>query len=111
LDFGALKRVRVRSHIEIGALALRDDIDARLNNIDDWADFDGTDGAEVDAVIELRETDDDPNDAPNWSVWGRIDSHEVEARAIEARARITTTDRAFTPAIFALQIRIDEVSP
>ncbi|MDV7200180.1 phage tail protein [Roseovarius sp. 10] len=111
LDFGALKRVRVRSHIEIGALALRDDIDARLNNIDDWADFDGTDGAEVDAVIELRETDDDPNDAPNWSPWGRIDSHEIEARAIEARARITTTDRAFTPAIFALQIRIDEVSP
>lgn len=110
LDFGAVRRLRLRSQISVAALALLDQIDARSELIDAWADFDGTEGAEIDVVVEVRETDDDPLGAPNWGPWGRVDNHEIEARAIEARAWLRTGDPAFTPVVSALRLHADEVA-
>ena len=110
LDFGAARRLRLRSQISVAALALLDQIDARTEPIDAWADFDGTEGAEIDVVVELRETDDDPLGLPNWGPWGRVDNHEIEARAIEARAWLRTGDPAFTPVVSALRLHADEVA-
>ena len=91
-------------------MALLDRIDARLDPIDAWADFDGTDGAQTDVVLEVRESDDDPAGAARWSDWGRIDNHEVEARAIEARAWLRTEDAAYTPVVSRLRLYADEVA-
>jgi hypothetical protein len=110
LDFGAVRRVRLRSEIRVNVLALLDRIDARLDPIDAWADFDGTDGAQTDVVLEVRESDDDPAGAARWSDWGRIDNHEVEARAIEARAWLRTEDAAYTPVVSRLRLYADEVA-
>ncbi len=110
LDFGAVRQLRLRSQISVAALALLDQIDARSELIDAWADFDGTEGAEIDVVVEVRETDDDPLGAPNWGPWGRVDNHEIEARAIEARAWLRTGDPAFTPVVSALRLHADEVA-
>lgn len=110
LDFGAVRRLRLRSQISVAALALLDQIDARAEPIDAWADFDGTEGAEIDVVVEVRETDDDPLGMPNWGPWGRVDNHEIEARAIEARAWLRTGDPAFTPVVSALRLHADEVA-
>lgn len=110
LDFGAVRRIRLRSEISLAVLALLDRIDARLEPIDTWADFDGTDGAETDVVVEIRETDDDPSGTPVWSAWGRVDNHEIEARAVEARAWLRTADRAFTPVVSRLRLHADEVA-
>ena len=110
LDFGAVRRVRLRSEIRVNVLALLDRIDARLDPIDSWADFDGTDGAQTDVVLEVRESDDDPAGAARWSDWGRIDNHEVEARAIEARAWLRTEDAAYTPVVSRLRLYADEVA-
>ncbi|EAQ47286.1 host specificity protein J, internal deletion [Roseobacter sp. MED193] len=110
LDFGAVRRLRLRSQISVAALALLDQIDARTEPIDAWADFDGTEGAEIDVVVEVRETDDDPLGTPNWGPWGRVDNHEIEARAIEARAWLRTGDPAFTPVVTALRLHADEVA-
>ena len=110
LDFGAVRRLRLRSQINVAALALLDQIDARAELIDTWADFDGTEGAEIDVVVEVRETDDDPLGTPNWGPWGRVDNHEIEARAIEARAWLRTGDPAFTPVVSALRLHADEVA-
>ncbi|WP_420567710.1 phage tail protein [Thalassovita sp.] len=110
LDFGVVRRLRLRSQISVAALALLDQIDARAEPIDAWADFDGTEGAEIDVVVEVRETDDDPLGAPNWGPWGRVDNHEIEARAIEARAWLRTGDPAFTPVVSALRLHADEVA-
>jgi hypothetical protein len=110
MDFGAVRRVRLRSEIRLGVLALADSIDARLASIDTWASFDGTDGAEADVVVEIRETDDDPSASPVWTAWGRIDNHEIEARAIEARAWLRTADSAYTPVVSRLRLHADEVA-
>lgn len=110
LDFGAVRRVRLRSAISVAALSLEDRIDARLATMDTWADFDGTEGAEIDVVVEIRETDDDPWAAPVWGNWGRVDNHEIEARAIEARAWLRTGDPAFTPVVTQLRLYADEVA-
>ena len=110
LDFGTVRRLRLRSQISVAALALLDQIDARTEPIDAWADFDGTEGAEIDVVVEVRETDDDPLGTPNWGPWGRVDNHEIEARAIEARAWLRTGDPAFTPVVSALRLHADEVA-
>ena len=111
LDFGTVRRIRLRSEIDLSVLALQDLIDDRLSPIDSWADFDGADGAEVDVIFETRETDDDPAGAPVWSEWGRVDSHEIEARAIEARAWLRTSDTGYSPRVTKLRLYADEVSP
>ncbi|UYP67478.1 phage tail protein [Thalassobacter stenotrophicus] len=110
LDLGAVKRVRLRSEIGVAALALNDRIDARTALMDTWADFDGSDGAEIDVLFEIRETDDDPAGTPAWSPWGRLDNHEIEARAVEARAHLTTKDASYTPIVSQLRLYADEVA-
>ncbi len=109
LDLGAVKRVRLRSEIGVAALALNDRIDARTALMDTWADFDGAAGAEIDVLFEIRETDDDPAASPNWGPWGRLDTHELEARAVEARAHLTTKDASYTPIVSQLRLYADEV--
>ena len=109
LDLGAVKRVRLRSEIGVAALALNDRIDARTALMDSWADFDGSVGAEIDVLFEIRETDDDPSASPSWGPWGRLDTHEIEARAIEARAHLTTKDASYTPIVSELRLYADEV--
>jgi hypothetical protein len=110
LDFGTLRRIRLRSDIDLSVLALQDLIDDRQSPMDSWADFDGAEGAEVDVIFETRETDNDPSGTPLWSDWGRVDSHEVEARAIEARAWLRTSDTGFSPLVSKLRLYADEVS-
>ena len=111
LDFGVVRRVRLRSDILVGASALSDDLDDRMTPIDSWADFDGSEGAEIDVVLEVRETDDDPSGpTPVWGPWGRIDNSEIEARAVEARAWLRTGDPAFTPIVSELRLVADEVA-
>jgi hypothetical protein len=110
LDLGAVKRVRLRSEIGVAALALNDRIDARTALMDTWADFDGSAGAEIDVLFEIRETDDDPAASPNWGPWGRLDNHEIEARAVQARAHLTTKDASYTPIVSQLRLYADEVA-
>jgi hypothetical protein len=110
LDLGAIKRVRLRSEIGVAALALNDRIDARTALMDTWADFDGAAGAEIDVLFEIRETDDDPTVSPTWGPWGRLDNHEIEARAVQARAFLTTKDASYTPIVSQLRLYADEVA-
>ncbi|MBW6495119.1 MAG: hypothetical protein K0B16_11305, partial [Burkholderiaceae bacterium] len=111
IDFGAVRRARLRSQIAVAGFAVFDRIDARAAPLDAWEDFDGAEGAEVDVVMEFRETDDDPGGpGPAWSGWSRIDGHEIEARAVQARAILRTADAAFAPRVTALGLHADGVS-
>ena len=110
LDLGAVKRVRLRSDIGVTALALNDRIDARTALMDTWADFDGAAGAEIDVLLEIRETDDDPGGTPVWGPWGRLDTHEIEARAVQARAYLSTKDASYAPLVSQLRLYADAVA-
>jgi hypothetical protein len=86
-----------------------DDIDNRTENIDSWADFDGTEGAPADCAVFFRQTDDDPAGTPTWTGWTKLDSAEVEARAFEFKATLTTDDAAYNIEVEELRVQIDEL--
>lgn len=110
LDLGSVKVVRLRSDIALTAVDMFDLIDARENNIDEWPAFDGVDGGEVDVVMEVRVTPDDPAADPVWSYWSRVDNTEISARGVQSRARLSSNDNSFTPAVTRLRLYADEVA-
>lgn len=110
LDFGTAKNVRLRSVIELTSANIFDTIDERPGLIDDWAEFDGAAGGDVDVVMEFRSTTDDPNGSPTWTDWNRLDNTEVYARAVQPRARLASQDAGVTPLVSKLQIHADEVA-
>jgi len=111
LNLTTAKRVRLRTQIALDAYNPFDDFDARLGLVDGWLNFDGADGGEVNAWIEVRTTTDDPTGSPTWSDWRRVDATEVMAHGIEARAQLTTSDNGITPFVSQLRLYADEVSP
>ena len=109
MDFGALKRVRLRSAIDVAALNLAALIDARVQLIDTWIDFDNSEGALIDVIVEARVTDDNPAVSPVWSAWSRLDSSEFNVRAAEFRARLTSSSPDFNVLVTKLRIHAEEV--
>ena len=110
MDFGASRRVRLRSEIDVAALSLGGLFDDRTALIDGWLDVDDTDGAEIDVIVEVRSTDDDPAGVPVWSGWSRLDSSEDEVRAVELRARLTSASPDCNVLVSKLRIHAEEVS-
>jgi hypothetical protein len=109
MDFGTVRNVRLRPHINMSSYSTLDLIDARIGNIDDWLFFDGVGGGEVDVWVEVRLTNDDPAGSPVWGSWRRIDGSEVTARAVQAAAVMTSKDPTFSPAISELRLFADAV--
>lgn len=107
MDFGTIRNVRLRPHINMSSFGTLDLIDARIGNIDDWLFFDGPGGGEVDVWVEVRLTNDNPSGSPTWSGWNRIDGSEVRARGVQARAVLTSKDATFSPAISELRLSAD----
>ncbi len=110
LDFGAPRRLRLRSEIALTSLGVFDRLDARSNGIDAWPDFDGATAGTVDVVVEIRHSDDDPGASPLWSDWARIDASEIAARAVQARAVLRSADPGWTPRVTQLRLHADEVA-
>jgi len=63
-DFGSVKRIRLRSLIELSALNIFNLFDDKIENIDTWLDIDDSDGAEVDCVVWFRQGYDTTLDQP-----------------------------------------------
>ena len=110
LDLGSVKRVRLTSETETVVANVLDKIDDRTANIDDWADFDGTTGAEADLTVWVRQTDDDPAASPTWSDWHRLDSGVFEARGFDFQARLSAIDPAYNIRCETLAVHCDEVA-
>jgi len=109
-DFGSVVKKRITTLIEVTIVNVLDLIDNRTDNIDDWADFDGSSLDDADAWVEVRHTDDDPAGTPTWSEWQRLDSAEFEARAFELRLQMRSEDPAFNIHITKLSATADEVA-
>lgn len=107
---GLVKKVRLRSVIELFTVNGNDLIDSRTADIDDWPDFDGTaGGGTVDCHVEVRETDDDPTGSPAWGPWKRMDAADYEAWGLQYRAVLTSSDPAFNANVTKLRVVVSEV--
>lgn len=109
-DFSTVKRIRLRSLIELSALSILSSFDDKIEDIDTWSDIDDTDGAEVDCVVEFRQSDDAPSGSPVFTEYSRVDNTEIEARLVQARAILTTRDPAFNAVVSKLRLYADEVA-
>lgn len=108
-DFGSVARARVTSIFTATVTNILSNIDDVTANIDDWESFDGSlDGGQADAWIEFRQTDDDPSGSPTWSNWMRLDTAEVECRALQFRSQLRSYDTAFNVEISTLQIAAEQ---
>lgn len=110
LDLGSVRSVRLRSDIDVAALNIGGTIDERLDPIDDWLDFDDTLGAEIDLIVEVRKTDDDPAGSPTWGPWGRLDADEDAFRAAEFRATLVTYSAQYNVLLAGLAVSADETT-
>lgn len=104
INFGSVKKVRLRSEIDLYIDWVTDLIDDRVGNIDDWVSFDGAEGGDVDVVVEVRTSPNDPSGSPTWGAWGRVDSTELQAWGVQARAILSTTDATYTPVVTQLRL-------
>lgn len=102
--------MRLRADIRILAENPLDTISTRLGNVSTWRSVSGGSGSEVDTFLEAQTTPDDPaSGSAVWSDWRRVDSSEVQARGIRARAKLRARDASFTPAVDRLRVIVDEV--
>lgn len=104
IDLATVQKVRLESNIKARVVNTLDMFDDRSGNIDDWASFDGDNAGSGDCQIWVAETDDDPNAAPTWSDWQRLDVAEYEARGFKFQARLFSDDPAYNVFVEELSI-------
>jgi hypothetical protein len=110
-DFGAVTRVRLTSKISATTTSILSNIDDIAALIDDWDSFDGNlNGGQSDAWVEWRQTDDNPSGSPTWTAWMRLDTAEVECRAVQCRAQLRSYDAAYNIEITTLQVAAEQRS-
>lgn len=110
MDLTTVKRVRLTTRLDVVIFNVDDNIDERLDNIDDWEDFDATLLAGADARVYVRHTDDDPSGSPvSWSAWERLDSAEFEARAFEFYVVLTRDSVDYNILVSELGVDAEEV--
>ena len=111
IDLGSVMLARLTSHLLLEAINQHDFWDAKIGDIDSWPDVDGTLGASIDAAIYGSLTDDNPVGSPTWGPLTRIDSAEINARAIgQLECRLTTADRAFNLHLTELRVKAEKVA-
>jgi len=110
IDLGAIYISRCTAyveHIRLDYVVLFDSaegfFDARQG------DFEGDVNAfdDTDVQIEARHTQDDPSGSPTWSAWQSFAVTDIRARAIQFRAKLSTTDEQATPKVTQLSVNVD----
>lgn len=110
MNFGSVKKVRLRSVIDLTVVGLLDNVDTRPGTVDDWISFDGIAGGEVDVRVEYRTTQTSPTGSPVWSTWARVENTEIQAWGVQGRAILTSKDAGYTPAISQLRLTAEEAA-
>jgi len=108
IDLGVVKLIRLRSEVNHQGLGLADRISRRTGLVSSWASFGGAGAAVTDVIMEFSQTPDDPaSGGALWSGWARVDAHEMSTRGIRGRARLTTTDAAYSPRVTLLKLQAE----
>ncbi len=84
-------------------------IDSRLDNVDDWGLFDGSSVDDVNAVLYISTTPDDPAGAPTWGPYAPFFVADFTCRA--ARFRLDLASAQATHNIAVDTLRVDAKVP
>lgn len=109
-NFGAQKFVRITPTISVTIVDENDLIDSRLDNIDDWASFDGVLGEDADAQVFIRSQITDPaaSPTPEFTEWQPIDSASYAIWAAEFKVELTSSDSSANIHIDTLSVVAEE---
>jgi hypothetical protein len=108
LDLGGVYSSRLTAHIKAAAVNIADFFDMREDNIDDWQDFDGLLIDDVNAILYMKSTEDDPADVGAvWTDWKPFFVGEYKARAFKFKLVCTSGQGQHNIIIKELSVTID----
>ncbi len=131
IDLGSVQNIRLTNRLGVSIYYVNDLVDARVSNIDDWTDFDGSIVAAADAKVYVRHTDEDPSylidssfgliddwtdfdgsgsPSAEWTSWERLDSAEFQARAFQFYLALERESLDYNIQVTELGINIDEIA-
>ena len=102
LDLGAAYALDLKRYFVTRGFYPNDTIDARLDLIDSWTDFDGSVVDQVNARLLLRSTSDDPAGTPTWSGWQEFVNGTFLGRAFQFKAQLESRNASQNILIDAL---------
>lgn len=76
------------------------------DNFDGWTDENAAFG-DVNVLVYVRATPDDPAGSPTWGAWSLANGATVVGRAFEFKAELDSTNTNFTPSVISLDGRIE----
>ena len=115
LDAGSLRNARTTGEVTFERLydngtLLWDAIPQNWNtwpdNFDTWTDENAAFG-DVNVLVYVRATPDDPAGTPTWGAWSLANGATVVGRAFEYKAELSSTNTNFTPSVISLIGRIE----
>jgi len=110
VDLGAIYISRCTAYVKHTRLDYVVLFDSAEGLFDDrQGDFEGDVNAfdDTDVQIEARHTQDNPSGTPTWSDWQSFAVTDIRARAIQFRAKLSTTDQQATPKVTQLSVNVD----
>ena len=90
LDLEAIFSVDLQRRFVTRGFFPADLIDARTALIDTWDNFDGDVVDSVNAILQLRRTDDNPAGSPTWSAWQPFVNGTFRGRGFQFRAQLNS---------------------
>lgn len=92
LDLGNVFSLDLSRFFVTRAYFPADLLDSRGGEVDDYDDWDGAIAAQVNAVLQLRRTDDDPSGTPTWGGWQDFVNGTFSARGFQFRSLLQSND-------------------
>ena len=110
LDFTQKYTARIYPNFQVDYADYVNDFDAAAGNFDDREGlFDG-DADQFDttsATFQMRHTDGDPSGSPTWTSWQDFIVGDVSARAVQFRAKLTSSNGQASPLVRQLGVQAD----
>lgn len=107
VDLGAVYTSQLSLAMETQAVDVTDKIDQRLNDVDSYSDFDGSNLDTVNAKAYMATTDDDPSGSPTWGPWRPFVAGEFRARGYKFKVEATSEKLNHSIIIKSLSVTID----
>jgi predicted phage tail protein len=102
VDLGGVFDVNLRRNLVTYGYLPNDLWDSQTSLIDTWTDIDGDSVDQVDALMYVRTTKDNPGGTPTWGAWNEMTNALIRGRGLQFKIIATTENVAQNIAISEL---------